>query len=114
LQQKRRTKKQASWIIIYCASPKPEHNSFILVITGEISINGTAHHTSLKADTLAILGDGNELSIKAQKDSHFLLISGKPFNEPVARYGPFVMNTQDEIHQVFYDYRQGNFFDDGD
>ena len=38
-----------------------------------------------------------------------ILVAGKPFGEPVARYGPFVMNTTDEIRQAIYDYQQGNF-----
>jgi len=43
-------------------------------------------------------------------DVHMLVIAGEPMNEPMARYGPFVMNTEQEIRQAFLDYRSGNFF----
>ena len=60
---------------------------------------------------LAVLGDGDavRLSVPAEyaDDARLLLLAGKPLSEPVARYGPFVMNTEDEIRQAFHDYRTG-------
>jgi len=55
-------------------------------------------------------GDGDYVAAKAT-DQHvrFLLVSGKPLNEPIARYGPFVMNTQEEIQQALEDLRNGTF-----
>jgi hypothetical protein len=51
--------------------------------------------------------DGDAVSIEARTDMDVLLIGGVPLGEPVARYGPFVMNTQDEIYQAIEDYRSG-------
>ena len=51
--------------------------------------------------------DGEAVSIEAKSDMGVLLIGGVPLGEPVARYGPFVMNTQDEIYQAIEDYRSG-------
>ena len=84
------------------------HNAFIYVIDGTITINSETRN-ELQAKTLGVLTQGDAVEIEAQTDSRFLLIAGKPFKEPVARYGPFVMNTQDEIHQAFADYRDGLF-----
>jgi redox-sensitive bicupin YhaK (pirin superfamily) len=47
--------------------------------------------------------------IKANEDARFLLIAGQPLNEPIAQYGPFVMNTQDQIYQTLADFRDGRF-----
>lgn len=85
-----------------------DYNGFIYVIDGTITINNESNH-ELQAKTLGVLTDGDSVDVVAQSDSRFLLVAGKPFREPVARYGPFVMNTQDEIHQAFTDYREGRF-----
>ena len=82
------------------------HNAFVYVINGLIDIAGN----SLSRDELAILSEGESISVNAAADDvRFLLIAGKPLNEPVARGGPFVMNTRDEIDQAFEDYRAGRF-----
>lgn len=82
------------------------HNAFVYVINGPIDIAGN----SLSRDELAILSEGESISVNAAADDvRFLLIAGKPLNEPVARGGPFVMNTRDEIDQAFEDYRAGRF-----
>ena len=82
------------------------HNAFVYVINGPIDIAGN----SLSRDELAILSEGESISVNALADDvRFLLIAGKPLNEPVARGGPFVMNTRDEIDQAFEDYRAGRF-----
>ena len=85
------------------------HNAFIYVINGPVTVDGE-DNKSLSRDELAVLSDGNQLQVSASdKDARFLLIAGKPLNEPVARGGPFVMNTRDEIDQAFDDYRAGRF-----
>ena len=58
---------------------------------------------------LAVLDDGTEVQAKGGKgqENRFLLVSGTPFREPVARYGRFVMNTKAEIHQAIEDYKAG-------
>ena len=59
---------------------------------------------------MAILGNGAQTDgvlLEAGSDARVLLIAGKPLNEPIAQYGPFVMNTQQEIHQAIRDFRDG-------
>tara|TARA_Y100000591_G_scaffold274899_1_gene251367 strand:- start:236 stop:751 length:516 start_codon:yes stop_codon:yes gene_type:complete len=84
------------------------HNSFIYLISGEISI-GEKKHDKVKDSTLILLSKGEELNVKAKSKTKFLLISGKPINEEIARGGPFVMNTKSEILQAVQDYHNGTF-----
>lgn len=56
---------------------------------------------------LAILSGGDGIGIKSEVDSEFLILAGPEINEPIARYGPFVMNTREEINQAFLDYQNG-------
>jgi redox-sensitive bicupin YhaK (pirin superfamily) len=82
------------------------HNAFVYVYRGEISISGQAVPTQ----RMAILGNGAQTDgvlLEAGSDARVLLIAGKPLNEPIAQYGPFVMNTQQEIHQAIRDFRDG-------
>ncbi len=85
------------------------HNAFIYVIEGPVfSIDETGQAVQTGRDELAVLSNGDEVSVKAgNKNARFLLIAGKPIGEPVARGGPFVMNTKAEIEQAFDDYRRG-------
>jgi quercetin 2,3-dioxygenase len=85
------------------------HNAFVFLVSGELMIYSDAENDVLQSDQLAVLTDGNQVKLEAKLPSRFLLIAGKPFNEPVARYGPFVMNTEEEIKQAFIDYRAGDF-----
>ena len=62
-----------------------------------------------KSSNLILLERGNKLIIKANKTSEFLLIAGKPIGEPIARGGPFVMNTKAEILEAIQDYNNGTF-----
>ena len=84
------------------------HNSFIYLIEGEIKI-GTKTHNKIKDSALVLLNKGEQLKVSALIKSKFLLISGKPIGEKIARGGPFVMNTKSEILQANEDYHNGTF-----
>ena len=84
------------------------HNSFIYLIEGEIKI-GIKNHDKVKDSTLILLTKGEQLKASALTKAKFLLISGKPIGEKIARGGPFVMNTKSEILQAAEDYHNGTF-----
>lgn len=80
------------------------HNAFIYVYRGEVMI-GDIQVRSQQMGILSNAGDG--VSISATQDAKLILLAGKPLNEPIVQYGPFVMNTQEEIHQAIDDFRSG-------
>ncbi len=84
------------------------HNSFIYLVEGNIKI-GKDKHQRIDGSSLIVLKKGKNLNVKALKRSKFLLIAGKPIGEAIARGGPFVMNTKQEILQAMEDYNNGNF-----
>jgi len=84
------------------------HNSFVYLVEGEIKI-GNKFHDNIKDSNLILLTKGDKLKVKALTKTKFLLISGKPIGEPIARGGPFVMNTKAEILEAVNDYNQGTF-----
>ena len=84
------------------------HNTFVYLISGEIEI-GKNKHDQVIDSTLILLTKGEDLSVKAKSFAKFLVISGKPINEEIARGGPFVMNTKAEILQAVQDYHNGTF-----
>jgi len=84
------------------------HNTFVYLINGEIEI-GKKNHDKVKDSTLILLTKGKDLNIRGKSNSRFLIISGKPINEQIARGGPFVMNTKAEILQAVQDYHNGTF-----
>lgn len=98
-------------------------NGMIYVFGGEIALEneirvkttpfafGTKARQQIRDGELAILSKGEELAIRARSDSEFLIFAGPELNEPISRYGPFVMNTREEIEQAFVDYRNGTFAD---
>ena len=85
------------------------HNAFIYVINGEVKLENTSdQQLDLGRDQLAVMSDGNSIALRSgDQQTRFLLVAGKPLNEPVARGGPFVMNTEAEIRQAFNDYQRG-------
>ena len=86
----------------------PAHNSLIYLIDGEIKV-GKQSHAQAKNSTLIILSKGKNLKVSSLTKAKFLLISGKPIGEPIARGGPFVMNTKEEILKAVQDYHNGTF-----
>ena len=84
------------------------HNSFIYLIDGEIKI-GEQTHNKIKDSTLILLTKGENLQVSALSNTKFLLVSGKPIGEQIARGGPFVMNTKAEVLQAVQDYHNGTF-----
>ena len=84
------------------------HNSFIYLLKGDLKI-GSKKHEKISDSTLILLEKGSDLEVLANKNSKFLFIAGKPIGEPIARGGPFVMNTKAEILQAIQDYNNGTF-----
>ena len=84
------------------------HNSFIYLLKGQIKV-GKINHEKTNDSNLILLKQGKSLQVKAEKDSEFLFIAGKPIGEPIARGGPFVMNTKAEIIEAINDYQTGTF-----
>jgi quercetin 2,3-dioxygenase len=82
------------------------HTAFTYVFEGQGSFAGS----EIAATHLAIFGDGDAVQVNAGSSGvRFLLVSGKPLGEPIARYGPFVMNTRQEIEQALRDLHDGTF-----
>ena len=84
------------------------HNSFVYLLKGELKI-GRKEHQKIKNSTLILLNNGSNLVVKSMERSEFLIIAGKPIGETIARGGPFVMNTKEEIIQAVEDYKSGKF-----
>jgi len=83
------------------------HNTGMLVIEGEIKVNNS---NTAPEDHFILFGhDGEDIEIEAVKNSVVLVLSGEPIKEPIASYGPFVMNTEAEIKQAFEDFNNGKF-----
>ena len=81
-------------------------NAFIAVYRGGVECEGQRVETP----SLAVLGEGDQLKLTAGPDgASLLVVAGKPIGEPVARYGPFVMNTQAELQQAVVDFQAGRF-----
>jgi len=88
------------------------HTAFAYVFEGEAKFAGDEKDdgTMISYPRLVVLGDGDYVKvITGETPVRFLLVSGKPLNEPIARYGPFVMNTEEEIEQTLQELREGTF-----
>lgn len=83
------------------------HNTMLLVTKGQVLLNDK---TEAGFKDFVLFGHtGETIKLKATADTRVFVISGEPINEPIARYGPFVMNTQEELIQAFEDFNAGKF-----
>jgi redox-sensitive bicupin YhaK (pirin superfamily) len=91
----------------YSPDLPPGHNAFVYVYAGTAQIGTPAEQ--IAQGELAVLGSGDSVELTAMDDApaQLLLIAGQPLEEPVVRYGPFVMNTEDEIRQAVEDFQAG-------
>jgi len=84
------------------------HNAFLYTYEGSAEIGPSGQAKPLPHRAAGVLSDGGEVRVKASADGvRFLLLAARPLHEPVVQYGPFVMNTREEIEQALADYRGG-------
>ena len=83
----------------------PGHTAFVYTFEGAVEIAGTR----VEINQLALLSDGDEVVLSSKNKGRAIVVSGAPIGEPIARHGPFVMNTNDEIKQAINDFQTGEF-----
>lgn len=84
------------------------HNAFIYVYRGAVNVEGT-EVASQRMGILSNTPGADGVTLTATEDARLILVAGKPLNEAIVQYGPFVMNTQEQIHQALDDFRNGRF-----
>jgi len=83
----------------------PSHNAFVYVISGKIETEG---RREIKTNQVVLYERGeSDIELFSQDNAEILLLGGQPHNEPVYAYGPFVMNSEDEIRKCYSDYQSG-------
>ncbi|WP_408950509.1 pirin family protein [Lysobacter sp. Hz 25] len=86
------------------------HNAFVYVYEGGIAVGDGEDAREIDAQELAVLSGGHLLKLRdSGRGSRLIVVAGRPLREPVARYGPFVMNTKQEVMQAFVDFQEGKF-----
>ena len=85
-----------------------DHNTLVVVLEGEMLLNGSQKVADYSIVLFANDGEA-EIQLEATTDAKFLVLTGKPLNEPIQGHGPFVMNSKDEIIQAFSDFNSGKF-----
>ena len=88
-----------------------DHAAFLYVFEGAVRVGAGNDASPVNSQELAVLGEGEEVRIEgvAGGAARAILVAGRPLREPVAKYGPFVMNTREELMQAFQDYQSGKF-----
>src|SRR6185503_13312212 len=86
----------------------PQYNAFVYPYEGSITVGSAQDGRALEAHSAGLLSAGDEISVTAgPQGARFLVLAGRPLGEPVVQYGPFVMNTREEIEQAVRDYQNG-------
>jgi redox-sensitive bicupin YhaK (pirin superfamily) len=97
----------------FCVPVTPGHTviAYLFEGAGEFGLDEEGKGETVKAVSMVIFGDGDALRVKAAEGApaRFMLMTGEPFNEPIFPYGPFVMNTREEIEQTLEELRNGTF-----
>jgi redox-sensitive bicupin YhaK (pirin superfamily) len=83
----------------------PTDNAFVYVIEGALEVGPS--RTPVARGQAAVLGEGDSVVLRGGPTGRALLCAARPIGEPVARSGPFVMNTEEELRQAWDDYRHG-------
>jgi len=92
-----------------------DYAAFLYVFEGSLRVGAGADTSVVRTHELAVLGEGSEIHLQGDstdadgKSARAILVAGRPLREPVAKYGPFVMNTREELQQAFADYQSGRF-----
>ncbi|HMS82222.1 MAG TPA: pirin family protein [Nitrospira sp.] len=81
------------------------YGTAVFLLQGDVSVNGS--RAASEAELIVCAREGTRLTIESQAESRLLIMNGKPIDEPIARYGPFVMNTKTELVQAVEDYQKG-------
>lgn len=85
---------------------KADYNAFLYTYEGSVAVGSAAELRALKTRSAGILSAGERIEVTAGTEgARFILLAARPLNEPVAQYGPFVMNTREEIEQAIRDYQ---------
>jgi len=86
------------------------HNAFVYVYRGQLDVQGMQGAATVPVQRMAILAnEGDGVTLRGQPGTRALLIAGQPLHEPIAQYGPFVMNTREELMQAVHDFQSGRF-----
>ena len=99
----------------FTQSLPPDYAAFLYVFEGTLQVGASDGASVLRTHELGVLGDGREIRLKGVtagaggKVARAILVGGRPLREPVAKYGPFVMNTREELQQAFEDFQRGRF-----
>ena len=78
-----------------------------MVLGGHVTVNGS--QAAGEAEVVLLSREGGDVSVHADGDATLLVLTGEPIDEPIVGHGPFVMNTDAEIHQAFVDFQSGKF-----
>lgn len=85
-----------------------DHNAFVYPYEGQLAIGPMTNRRILASQNAGVLSAGDHIEIQAgEQEAAFLLLAARPLHEPIVQYGPFVMNTREEIEQAMTDYRNG-------
>ena len=82
-------------------------NTALVILSGTVQVNGD--EVARQGQLALFERDGDRITLESNDDAKVLLLSGEPIDEPIVGHGPFVMNTEQEIHQAFADFQSGKF-----